>query len=186
MVSDALEFIREEEELVKMITPNEINKSNEDKVKPKEKKESTIVKTHTIEESPEIVKTLIEGFERMNLNLLEKIGNMNLKSELPKNYSSEFLDQIKKGECFNCKEKGHRKFECPKMNQREKKELGCIDVGKTENMFEIDSIFALEKRKRELKERSEILQKKEKFRKNMSEDSFKTDPKKEFQIPASR
>ncbi|OMJ11773.1 Gag-Pol polyprotein [Smittium culicis] len=186
MVSDALELIREEEELVKMITPNEINTSNEDIEKPKEKKERTIVKTHTIEESPEIVKTLIEGFERMNLNLLEKIGNMNLKSELPKNYSSEFLDQIKKGECFHCKEKGHRKFECPKMNQREKKELGCIDVGKTENMFEIDSIFALEKRKRELKERSEILQKKEKVRKNMSEDSFKIDSKKEFQIPASR
>ncbi|OMJ23116.1 hypothetical protein AYI69_g5110, partial [Smittium culicis] len=162
-IKKALELIQEEEDLEKIVNSKGISETKEDQFV--QKKERTVVKTHKIEDSQDIVKTLIEGFDRLNINIIEKLGSLPMLNGGKRNYSAESTEQMKKGECFHCKEKGHRKFECPKLKQKEKMELGCIELGKNEETLEMGSLYALEKRAREESSANKTVQNKDKIQK---------------------
>ncbi|OMJ23117.1 hypothetical protein AYI69_g5111, partial [Smittium culicis] len=68
-IKKALELIQEEEDLEKIVNSKGISETKEDQFV--QKKERTVVKTHKIEDSQDIVKTLIEGFDRLNINIIE-------------------------------------------------------------------------------------------------------------------
>ncbi|PVU92332.1 hypothetical protein BB561_003906 [Smittium simulii] len=134
----AMNVIREETELEEMVKPkSELKKMSKDRV---------ITKVHEQNNNGDI-KTLIEGMERMNLNILEKLSHLKPYNYTKKEYNTDKTDSVKRGECFYCKEQGHRKWECPKLKLQNKVELNCLEMEKEYNLAK--DLLAFEKRTRD-------------------------------------
>ncbi|PVU87104.1 hypothetical protein BB561_006461, partial [Smittium simulii] len=95
------------------------------------------------------IKMLIEGFQKMNVNILEKLDNI-IKPTVKKTYySQERSKSAWSGECYYCKETGHRRYECPKLNLQSKTDLGCLEIAELSAVDGID-LHGLDKRDRDL------------------------------------
>ncbi|PVU91432.1 hypothetical protein BB560_006123, partial [Smittium megazygosporum] len=130
----------------------------------------TIFKEHIDPATNEpMFETIFQKFGEASINLIAKMDQFlekqNYKKSYTSNRNSETEEMLRRGQCFNCKKPGHRRYECPELqndknrtdsrpNNYQKHGVNAIDLVENEityfkNNKEDAGIFIVEKRNRE-------------------------------------
>ncbi|OMJ13632.1 hypothetical protein AYI70_g8381 [Smittium culicis] len=146
---DAIELIMEEEELNKIVNGKDFKAESVEKtITAADKK---IVKVHNPGTTSEMYEALSKQFSDLKINLITRLDKLEVKKSGYRDMNSVDQELYKSGSCFNCKQKGHRKFECPMLKDDTKsKQLQCIELETgLDNIPVLESLLAIEKRARE-------------------------------------
>ncbi|OMJ29938.1 hypothetical protein AYI69_g536 [Smittium culicis] len=146
---DAIELIIEEEELNKIVNGKYFKtESAEKSILSADKK---IVKVQNPGTTSEMYEELSKQFRDLKINLISRLDKLKVKKFGYRDRNIVDQELYKSGGCFNCKQKGHRKFECPMLKDDIKsKQLQCIELEKgIDNIPVLESLLEIEKRARE-------------------------------------
>ncbi|OMH78932.1 hypothetical protein AX774_g7665 [Zancudomyces culisetae] len=127
-----------------------------------------------------LFEALVEKFEKVSLNMINKM-DQTIDKALSRSYrylneNPQISNMIKQGQCFNCKKKGHRKFECPELRTVNRKETESKEKKKVNSIELLDQITHSNNALRE-KENEVWLVNKRPREKNYVKDLEKPEPK---------